>query len=211
MRSVPATFPEWHNEPSSSQAKEEVALAFALSAALMSLLALVVPPPAALPNPAIQVHLADGTSLLLVSWTFSYEYQAWPRGETASLGSTARRDAKDVWMGKKAIPLGSQELEVQYVDQMREVDGKAAKVPIARGFVLVTADGKKRSTLKAEPPHQDLLVPDAGGQIVQARAMDLRGQTIGGTQREFCLLSYSSLVECPAAADQRVVKMKLQP
>jgi len=46
--------------------------------------------------------------------------------------------------------------------------------------------------------------------VVQARAMDLRGQTIGGTQREFCLLSYSSLVECPAAADQRVVRIKLQ-
>jgi len=186
-------------------------LSLALHAALFSLLPLMVPAPAAaLENPAIQVHLADGTSLLLVSWTFSYEYQTWRRGETAGLGSTARRDAKDVWTGKKAIALGSQALEVEYVDRLREVDSKAAKVPIARGFVLVSGDGK-RSSLKAEPPHQDLLVPDAGGQVVQARAMDLRGQTIGGTQREFCLVSYSSLVECPAAADQRVVRIKLQP
>jgi hypothetical protein len=186
-------------------------LSLALHAALVSLLTLIVPAPAAaLDTPPIQVHLADGTSLLLVSWTFSYEYETRPRGETATLGSTARRDAKDVWAGKKAIPLGSQELEVQYVDQLREVDGKPAKVPIARSFVLVSGDGKRHS-LKAEAPHQDLLVPDAGGQLVQARAMDLRGQTIGGTQREFCLFSYSALVECPAAADQRVLKMKLQP
>ena len=178
---------------------------------LFSLLALVPPVPAsAVENPAIQVHLADGTSLLLLSWTFSYEYQTWRRGEAPTLGSTARRDAKDIWTGKKAIPLGSQALELQYVDRMREVSGQAAKVPIARGFVLVSGDGK-RNSLKAEPPHQDLLEPDAGGRLVQARAMDLRGQTIGGTQREFCLLSYSALVECPAAADQRVVSMKLQP
>ena len=183
----------------------------ALPAALLSLLALMVPAPApALENPAIQVHLADGTSLLLLSWTFSYEYQSWRSGEAPSLGSTARRDAQELWTGKKAISLGSQALEVQYVDQLREVDGKPAKVPIARGFVLVSGDGK-RSSLKGDPPHQDLLAPEAGGRVVQARAMDLRGQTIGGTQREFCLLSYSSLVECPAAADQRVVRMKLQP
>jgi hypothetical protein len=177
----------------------------------VSLLALMVPAPAsALENSAIQVHLADGTSLLLVSWTFSYEYQTWPRGEAPTLGSTARRDAKALWTGKKATPLGGQTLELQYADRMREVDGRAAKVPIASGFVLVSGDGK-RSSLKAEPPHQDLLAPEAGGRIVQARAMDLRGQTIGGTQREFCLLSYSSLVECPAAADQRVLRIKPQP
>jgi hypothetical protein len=190
--------------------RRRFALSLALRAALVSLLALMVPAPApALENPAIQVHLADGTSLLLLSWTFSYEYQSWRSGEATSLGTTARRDAKELWTGKKAISLGSQALELQYVDRMREVDGQAAKVPIARGFALVSGDGK-RNSIKAEPPHQDLLAPEAGGRIVQARAMDLRGQTIGGTQREFCLLSYSSLVECPAAADQRVVRIKLQ-
>lgn len=177
----------------------------------MSVLALMVPAPAsALENTSIQVHLADGTSLLLLSWTFSYEYQSWRRGEGSSLGSTSRRDAKELWTGKKAIPLGSQTLELQYVDRMREVHGRPAKVPIAHGFVLVSGDGK-RNSLKAEAPHQGLLAPDAGARLVQARAMDLRGQTIGGTRREFCLLSYSALVECPAAADQRVVRIKLQP
>ncbi len=122
----------------------------------MSLLGLTVAAPAsALENPAIQVHLADGTSLLLLSWTFSYEYQSWRSGEAPSLGTTARRDTKELWTGKKAIPLGSQALELQYVDRMREVDGQAAKVPIAHGFALVSGDGK-RNSIKAEPPHPDL-------------------------------------------------------
>ncbi len=186
-------------------------LSLALPAALVSLMALLVPAPAAaLESPAIQVHLADGTSLLLLSWTFSYEYEIRPRGEAATLGSTARRDAKDLWTGRKTLPLGSQTIELQYADQTRVVDGQLAKVPIARGFVLVSGDGK-RNTVKAEPPHQDLLAPEAAGRLVQARAMDLRGQTIGGTRREFCLLSYTALVECPVAADQRVVRIKLQP
>ena len=186
-------------------------LSLALPAALVSLMALLVPAPAAaLESPAIQVHLADGTSLLLLSWTFSYEYETRPRGEASTLGSTARRDAKDLWTGRKTLPLGSQTIELQYADQTRVVDGQLAKVPIARGFVLVSGDGK-RNTVKAEPPHQDLLAPEAAGRLVQARAMDLRGQTIGSTRREFCLLSYSALVECPVAADQRVVRIKLQP
>jgi hypothetical protein len=188
-----------------------LSLSLALPAALLSLLALGVPAAAsAQENPAIQVHLADGTSLLLRSWTFSYEYQTWRRGEAPALGGIGRRDAKDLWTGKKILPLGNQAIELQYADQMRAVDGLPAKVPIARGFVLVSADGKRKA-VKAEPPDQDLLLPDAGGRLVQARAMDLRGETIGSTRREFCLLSYSSLVECPAAADQRVVRMKLQP
>lgn len=148
--------------------------------------------------------------MLLLSWTFSYEYETRPRGELSTLASTGRRDAKDIWTGRKTFPLGRQTIELQYADQTRAVDGQLAKVPIARGFVLVSADGK-RNTVKAEPPHQELLAPDAEGRLVQARAMDLRGQTIGGTRREFCLFSYSALVECPVAADQRVVRIKLQP
>jgi hypothetical protein len=161
-------------------------------------------------SPALQVHLADGTSLQLRSWTFSYEYQAFRRGEGALLRDRARRETNDLWLGKKVLPLGTQTLELLYVEEMRIVEGEPTKVPVARALVLVSAAGK-RNKEKAEPPHPDLLLPDAGGRIVQARALDLRGETLGGTKREFCLLSYSSLVECPGAADQRVVKLQLQP
>jgi hypothetical protein len=156
------------------------------------------------------VDLADGTSLLLRSWTFSYEYQASRRGEVGALPTSGRRDTRELWSGKKTLPLGAQALELQYVEEMRLVDGEPKKVPVARSLVFVAAGGK-RSTQKAEAPHPDMLVPDAGGRVVQARALDLHGETLGGTRREFCLLSYSPLVECPSAADQRVVRLRLQP
>jgi hypothetical protein len=159
---------------------------------------------------AIQVELADGTNLLLRPWTFSYEYSISRRGETASLGNTARRDAKDLWSGKKPILMSGQTLIVQYNEEEREVDGERRKVPIARGFVIVGADGRK-ATVKPEPPHADLLVPDAGGRFVQARSVDLHGETMAGTRREFCLLSYTVLVECSGQPDQRVAKIRLQP
>jgi len=158
----------------------------------------------------IVVHLADGTNLLLRSWSFTYEYASGRRGEPPTLASTAHREARDLWAGKKAIPLIGRTLEIRYAQENQVVEGTLQKVPVARGFVLVSREGKRES-LKADPPHQDLLAPDAAGRLVQARALDLHGETIGGTQREFCLLSYSLLVECPVQADQRVVKIQFQP
>jgi len=159
---------------------------------------------------AIVVHLADGTNLLLRSWSFTYEYASAQKGEPPTLASTAHREARDLWAGKKAIPLTGRTLEIRYAEENQVVGGALQRVPVARGFVLVSREGK-RENLKADPPHQDLLAPDAAGRLVQARALDLHGETIGGTQREFCLLSYSSLVECPVQADQRVVKIQFQP
>ena len=158
----------------------------------------------------MEVELADGTHLLLRSWTFSYEYSLSRRGEPTSLPSIARRDANDLWSGKKPILSSGQTLIVQYNEEQREVDGERRRVPIARSFGIVGADGKK-ATVKPEPPHPDLLAPDSGGRLVQARSVDLHGETIAGTRREFCLLSYSVLVECSGQADQRVVKIRFQP
>jgi hypothetical protein len=191
---------------------KEVALAHRLLAAFLGLGALLLgAAPAFAQDPdQIQVQLADGSSLLLRSWALTYEYQSSRRGEGAALGGTARREARDLWIGKKVVPLAGQALELQYADAMQEVDGQAVKVQVARGFVLVAKDGK-RSTLKPDPPHPDLLLPDAEGRLVQARSLDLRGETIGGTRREFCLMSYSPYVQCASAADQRVVKLQVRP
>ena len=157
----------------------------------------------------IVVHLADGTSLMLHTWSLTYEYAASRRGEPPTFGSTARREARDLWVGKKTFPLPGRTLEIVYAEENHPVGGTLQKVPVARGFVLVSQG--KRDTLKAEPPHPDLLARDASGLLVQARALDLHGETIAGTKREFCLLSYSALVECPVQADQRVVKIQFQP
>lgn len=158
----------------------------------------------------VVVHLADGTSLVLRTWSFTYEYAASRRGEPPTFGGSAHREARDLWVGKKAFPLTGRTLEIRYVDENHPIGGALQKVPVARGFVLVSREGK-RDSLKADPPHQDLLAPEASGLLVQARALDLQGETIGGTRREFCLVSYSALVECPVEADQRVVKIQFQP
>lgn len=158
----------------------------------------------------IVVHLADGTNLLFHSWSLTYEYAASRRGEPPTFGSSARREGRDLWVGKKAIPLTGRTLEVRYTEENHVIGGALQKVPVARGFVLVSQEGKRES-FKADPPHADLLAPDPSGLLIQARALDLHGETIAGTRREFCLLSYSALVECPVEADQRVVKIQFQP
>jgi hypothetical protein len=172
-------------------------------------LALLAVQAAAAPG-TIQVQLADGTSILLQSWSFSYEYVSWAKGEPPNVGNAARHEAKELLVGKKAIPLEAQTLEVRYEDASRVVEGEATKVPVARGLVLLGKD-RKRSEIKPEPPHVELLLADRSGRTVQARALDLRGETMGGTRREFCLLSYSPLVECPTEADQRVVRIQFDP
>src|SRR5713226_4058226 len=45
----------------------------------------------------ILVHFADGSSLPLRSWSLSYEYSAWRRGESPALGTIARKEAKEIW------------------------------------------------------------------------------------------------------------------
>jgi hypothetical protein len=44
--------------------------------------------------------------------------------------------------------------------------------------------------------------------LVQARSLDLHGQTLTGTRRSFCILSYSALVQCYDTVGQQVVKLE---
>jgi hypothetical protein len=159
----------------------------------------------------IMVFLADGTSLPLRGWALSYEYAAWRREDGPARGSTDRRESQELWSGKRTVSTAGLALEVQYESLAREeeVNGetKTVMVPVARGFALVAADGK-RSTLKPDPPAADLLLSESGGRVVQPRAVDLVGETLTGTRREFCLLSYSALVECPADPAQRVLRIE---
>jgi hypothetical protein len=58
-------------------------------------------------------------------------------------------------------------------------------------------------------PHADLLVPEGRkGLLVIPRSLDLRGTTLGGTNRQFCLLSYSTLVSCGGEDSDRVVRVE---
>lgn len=156
------------------------------------------------------IHLADGSVLPLQDWKLSYEYAVSPKGEVTLSIAPLRREARDLWLGKRTLPLAGLTLEVRYVEEEREreMDGemRRMRVPVARSLVLRGADGKAR-TFKLEPPHADLLAPGASG-LVQARSLDLRGQSITGTRRQLCLFSYSILVECLVDPSDQIVKIE---
>jgi hypothetical protein len=163
---------------------------------------------------AALVYFADGTSLPLRGWTLNYEYTSWPK-QSPARATTAKRSSTEIWTGKRKIATPGLSVEVQYEQREREqeVDGEVrrVKVPVARGLVLAGKDGK-RTTVKPEPPSLDLL--SAGSdkdRVVQALTLELHGETLTGAARDFCILTYSALAECPSEPSQQVVKIEFQP
>lgn len=147
-------------------------------------------------SPPVLVYLADGTSLPLRDWSLSYEYVTWEQGSDPALATTHRRDARELWVGKKTVATGGLTLEI------RREPGQRDQLALAFGA------GKKED-VKAEPPGRDLLAPEIPrGVLVVARTLDLRGETLTATKRELCLLAYTRLVECGQEADQRVVRIE---
>lgn len=165
-------------------------------------------------RPPVIVHLADGSSFPLRPWSLSYEIASWRQGSSPALASFARVELADLLVGKKGYPTAGATLEIQYdeVEREREVDGETrrVKVPMARSLTLVGADGKK-AVLKPEPPARELLVPAPDKTLIyQVRSLDLQGQTLTGTKRAFCLLSFTTLVECNDTLGQQVAKIEFQ-
>jgi hypothetical protein len=165
-------------------------------------------------GPAL-VHFADGSSLALRAWTLNYEYSTWLRAESVARGTTAKRGANEIWSGKRRLPTAGLAVEVQYEPREREqeVDGETrrVKVSVARGLVLVARDGK-RTALKPEPPAVELLYPGVDKErVVQALTLELHGETLTGSARDLCLLTYSALAECSPEPSQQVTKIEFQP
>jgi len=184
---------------------------------VLALAALLVAPAAAAPqgsNGMLIVHLADGSSLPLTTWSLSYEYLAWKQGTAPGFTQPVRRDASVLWVGKKAFPIAGSGVEIQYrlYERQVEVDGQIQKAPGAVVTGLALSVEGKRAELKPEAPAKEFLMPgdSSKGLTVQARSLDVRGETLTGTKRDFCLMSYTSLVECSAAPADRVVKLEIQ-
>jgi hypothetical protein len=183
--------------------------------ALLPALVLFASPPEepkpAEPEASALVHLADGTSLPLRRWAFSYEYASWATGEDFSMARTARRETRELWVGKRVLTVAGQSLEIVREPGQRKEEGAAAPVTVpnarVREWVLRTADARQVH-VRPEAPNADLLVPHAKGQSVAARALDLKGETLTGSARSFCLLSYSPLVVCPLEPARLVVKVE---
>ena len=157
------------------------------------------------------VHLGDGSSVPLTTATLSYEYVAWKQGTPQHEARPQRRDAPELWLAKKSYPIRGQSLEIVYNPgfKAREVDGetKAVKVQIASALRLPAV----KSALKLEAPHRDLVLPDGErGLTLAVRTLDLRGETLTGTKKEFCLLSFTALVECPDDPANQVVRIDFQ-
>jgi hypothetical protein len=165
------------------------------------------------PGGIVIVSLADGTNLPLTSWSLSYEYQVSPQAGAARFGEASRREARDLFVGKKSLATAGSTVDIQYreYDRAEDVDGQTQTVRVAVATGLVWTAGGKKNEVRVEAPHKDFLVPQGGEKgVVQARSLDLRGLTLTGTKRSFCLLSYSAQVECHPPAPERVVKLEFQ-
>jgi hypothetical protein len=185
-------------------------LAAALLAAAAAGQEAASPAPAAEPagGGSVLVTLADGTSLPLQSWSLSYEYLAWKQGTSQHSSTPMRKEGRVLWIGKKVIPADGLSLTIEYGEVPRESDLGSRMAKVARGLQVVMPDGRK-SGMKPEAPHKDLLLPGADRSwLVMPRSLDLKGQTVTGTRKEYCLVSYSTLVECGATPTDQVVKLE---
>jgi hypothetical protein len=158
---------------------------------------------------AVLVTLADGTSLPLSAWSLSYEYLAWKQGTPQSSSSPMRKEGAALWVGRKVIPAAGASLTLKYSERSAEsAMGGTRTVKMVKELEMRTPDGKA-NRLKVEAPHRDLLLPGADGSwLVMPRSLDLKGQTPAGAPKEYCLVSYSTLVECASTPDHQEVKLE---
>jgi hypothetical protein len=162
----------------------------------------------------VVVHLADGSSLPLREWSLSYEYVTWPAGASQATARTARRDARELWLGKRRIDVMGVTVAIEHrllPNDPGEGGSGPAEIPVAARLRLVEASGRAEEA-KPEPPHRELLLPGAPkGSSVLARSLDLHGITLTGTRHELCVLSYTVLVQCGVERAGRVVKVEFPP
>jgi hypothetical protein len=179
--------------------------------ALVLVLQAAVPPAGGAVDLPVIVHLADGSTLPLREWSLSYEYVAWPAGSSQAMGATGRRETRALWIARKVLDTAALLLELEHEMVPRDPGEAAsgpAEIPTVRRLRL-SWPGGRRQDLKVEPPHRDLLLRAGAKNVnVVPRSLDLHGQTLAGTRRELCVLSYTSLVECGVERAGRVVKLE---
>jgi hypothetical protein len=161
----------------------------------------------------IVVTLEDGSTIPLHNWSLTYEYGMAKQGASPLFAPTERKQAVELYIGKKALPTAGQTLTITYLESMRSTENdsgiKTEKVKTVRDLTL---SGPPKATFKVEAPARELLVPNIEkGMLVAPRTLDLVGETITGTKRDFCLWSYTPVVECGGTSADRVVKIEFQP
>lgn len=163
----------------------------------------------------VMVHLGDGTSQPLRAWNLVYDFLSWKQGTPAMLAQPTLRKTAELWAGKKVYPIAGHTLELAYGEFPREIEieGRPQRVLVAVAQKLTLRDPHgKKTEMKIEPPHRDLLLPRGDKTTrLTPRSLDLMGETLTGTKRAFCVISYSALVECAANPSEQVVKLVFQP
>jgi hypothetical protein len=161
---------------------------------------------------SVVVTTEDGSIVPLHNWSLSYEYGLAKPGTSPLFAPTARKAAWDLYVGKKAVPTTGQVLTIAYLETMRSTESdtgvKTEKIKTPRELTMTGADGRK-TTFKVEAPARELLVESLEkGTTLMARTLDVEGETITGTKKDFCVLSYTAVVECGGTAADRVVKVE---
>ena len=163
----------------------------------------------------VLVTMGDGSTVTLRNWSLSYEYASYKQGTSPLAGASRRTESGHLLVGKRTVPLAGQALTFTY-DEVPKALVAAGAAPATdrfkhpREIVVAGADGKKQ-TFKVEAPARDLLVaaPEKG-MAFQARTLDLRGETVTGTRKDLCLLSYTATVECGGTPADAVAKVEFQ-
>jgi len=163
---------------------------------------------------SVVVTTEDGSIVPLHNWSLSYEYGLAKPGTSPLFAPTARKTAWELYVGKKAMPTTGQVLTIAYTETMRSTESdtgvRTEKIKTPRDLTLTGADGRK-TTLKVEAPARELLVESLEkGTTLMARTLDVLGETVTGTKKDFCLVSYTAVVECGGTAADRVVKVEFQ-
>ena len=157
------------------------------------------------------VTTEDGSTVPLHNWSLSYEYGLAKAGVSPLFAPTARKAAWDLYVAKKPLPTTGQVLTITYSETMRSTESdtgvKTERVKTPKELTLTGADGRK--TFKVEAPARELLVESMEkGTTLMARTLDVVGETVTGTKKDFCLVSYTAVVECGGTAADRVVKVE---
>jgi hypothetical protein len=177
---------------------------------LAMLAATAAPAPEAGSPATATVHFADGSQLPLVGWVLSYEFLSGKAGTIPS--ASARRESHELRLGGHSEPLGGCRLQIDYQPVEQELTNEAGDVTkqkVLRPSGVTIVRGTKKNKLKLQAPDRGFLMGNEKSMNVLPRTLDLFGQTLTGTKRELCLLSFSNLAECGAAADGRVLEIEL--
>jgi hypothetical protein len=141
------------------------------------------------------LQFADGSSVALVQWKLTYEFASWRSKEPISTAKPQVRENPMLILGKKSYPVKGDTLTFKHVESDDVVR-------------VVSVSLKKSGEIKFEQPARDVLAPDLDkDRIYQPRSLDIAGKTLSGIDRSFCLIPFSTLVECGGTKSTRVLRI----